>query len=415
MNKGYEYGNGKWKDQLTKYNGKAIAYDGIGNPVSRDGWTYEWQAGRQLKKMSKSGTTAEYTYDHNGQRVKKVVNGVTTEYMLHGKLVTGVKSGNDVLKITYDEQSRPAMVEYNGEWYGYVKNLQGDIVGIVDSNGTEVVKYSYDAWGKVMSTSGSKGGTLGKANPFRYRGYVYDEETGLYYLRSRYYNPEWGRFLNADVFVGRTGCLFSHNIYAYGISNPVARVDMSGRFSIRACLNSIGKKLGEWWEQLKTWYNTPQIYGSKLYYQGNAYELAKPGSKGVTISAPPKTVAVGTGYSHNFSWINLAGNFGLHDFESTPLINMAKDSFVDIEMTVIINQVADAEYVASVYFVASTPYTDTSEGIRNGFNKSDPVSILGKNGNSYWLQPLGGEVYNVSDDDEWLRNTLAAVEIIPVS
>ena len=133
-----------------------------------------------------------------------------------------------MLKITYDEQSRPAMVEYNGVWYGYVKNLQGDIVGIVDSNGTEVVKYSYDAWGKVMSTSGSKGGTLGKANPFRYRGYVYDEETGLYYLRSRYYNPEWGRFLNADVVLGDRGVLLTHNAFAYCVNKPINYSDADG-------------------------------------------------------------------------------------------------------------------------------------------------------------------------------------------
>ena len=244
---GYEYGNAKWKDQLTKYNGKAIAYDGIGNPVSYDGWTYEWQAGRQLKKMSKSGTTAEYTYDHNGLRVKKVVNGVTTEYMLHGKLVTGVKSGNDVLKIAYDEQSRPAMVEYNGIWYGYVKNLQGDIVGIVDSNGTEAVKYSYDAWGKVMSTSGSKGGTLGKANPFRYRGYVYDEETGLYYAQERYYNPEWCRFISADdsdaVKAMQTEQT-DKNLYAYCDNNPIIREDKEGEFWNFAVGAVVGAAIG---------------------------------------------------------------------------------------------------------------------------------------------------------------------------
>ena len=238
---GYEYGNGKWKDQLTKYNGKAIGYDGIGNPVSYDGWTYEWQAGRQLKKMSKSGTTAEYTYDHNGQRVKKVVNGVTTEYMLHGKLVTGVKSGSDVLKITYDANSQPAMVQYNGVWYGYVKNLQGDIVGIIDSNGTEVVKYSYDAWGKVMSTSGSKAGTLGKVNPFRYRGYVYDEESGLYYLRSRYYNPGWGRFINADDTenLGKSESIFSYNLYEYCDANPISRIDYDGKWSLGIAMEGV--------------------------------------------------------------------------------------------------------------------------------------------------------------------------------
>ena len=227
----YEYGNAKWKDQLTKYNGKAITYDAIGNPLSYNGWTYEWQAGRQLKKMAKSGTTAEYAYDHNGLRVRKVVNGVATEYMLHGKLVTGVKKGNEVLKITYDAESRPAMVKYNGAWYGYVHNLQGDIVGILDNTGAEVVKYTYDAWGKVISVSGSKAGTLGKANPFRYRGYVYDEETQLYYLRSRYYDPEVGRWINADsVIAGVGGSIQGYNMFAYCFNNPVNMSDSSGHW-----------------------------------------------------------------------------------------------------------------------------------------------------------------------------------------
>ena len=239
----YEYGNAKWKDQLTKYNGKAIVYDAIGNPTSYDGWTYEWQAGRQLKKMVKSGTTAEYTYDHNGLRVKKAVNGVTTDYVLHGKLITWVKSGNDTLKITYDANGRPAMVQYNGVWYGYVKNLQGDIVGIIDSNGTEVVKYSYDAWGKVMSTSGSKAGTLGKVNPFRYRGYVYDEESGLYYLRSRYYNPGWGRFINADSGMSDIGeAIFGYNLFVYCFSNPTNMNDTEGEWPqwLTGTLNVVG-------------------------------------------------------------------------------------------------------------------------------------------------------------------------------
>ena len=83
--------------------------------------------------------------------------------------------------------------------YAYIQDLQGDIVGIVDGNGTEVVKYTYDAWGKLLSTTGSLAATLGTIQPFRYRGYVYDVETGLYYLRSRYYNPNWQRFVNEDA------------------------------------------------------------------------------------------------------------------------------------------------------------------------------------------------------------------------
>ena len=108
--------------------------------------------------------------------------------------------------------------------YAYIQNLQGDIVGIVDSNGTEVVKYTYDAWGRVLSATGSLAATLGTVQPFRYRGYVYDVETGLYYLRSRYYNPMWGRFINADV-------LMKENLYCYCENNPLVLIDSSGKSS----------------------------------------------------------------------------------------------------------------------------------------------------------------------------------------
>ena len=103
----------------------------------------------------------------------------------------------------YDAQSRPAFVEYNGVKYHYVHNLQGDIVGIVDVAGNLVVEYRYGAWGKPISTTGSKADTLGRRNPFRYRGYVWGEVTALHYLRSRYYEAHSARFLNSDTMVGK--------------------------------------------------------------------------------------------------------------------------------------------------------------------------------------------------------------------
>ena len=113
--------------------------------------------------------------------------------------------GANSLHFWYDAAGKPALVEWNNgttsEKYAYLHNLQGDIVGIIDSTGVEVVKYTYDAWGKILSTTGTLANTLGKINPFRYRGYVYDEETGLYYLRSRYYHPTWDRFINADCII----------------------------------------------------------------------------------------------------------------------------------------------------------------------------------------------------------------------
>ena len=177
--------------------------------------------------MTKSGTTIHFKYDHNGLRVGKVVNGTKTKYMFHGKLVTHLTVGSDSLHFFYDTQSRPAKVSFNGTVYTYIHNLQGDIVGILDSSGNLVVEYKYDAWGKPIATTGSLAATLGTRNPFRYRGYIYDEETELYYLRSRYYNPVVGRFVNADTQMGWTS-LMGKNMYLYCMNAPSLLSDSNG-------------------------------------------------------------------------------------------------------------------------------------------------------------------------------------------
>ncbi|WP_052953971.1 RHS repeat-associated core domain-containing protein [Clostridium sp. C8] len=118
----------------------------------------------------------------------------------------------------------------NGEYY-YIRNLQGDIIGLIDKSGAEVVSYSYDTWGKLISIEGSLKDTVGVKNPYRYRGYRYDTETGLYYLNARYYNPEWGRFINADSYTGDGG-LLSHNLFSYCMNDPVNLQDPSGNIAI---------------------------------------------------------------------------------------------------------------------------------------------------------------------------------------
>ena len=217
----YTYGDANWRDKLTAVNGNAIAYDAIGNPLSDGTWTYTWQNGRQLQKMQKSGVTAEFVYNADGLRVQKTVNGVVTKYTLHGKNVVHMTSGADELHFFYDAQNRPAVVVYNGTAYAYVRSLQGDIVAILDENGNVAVSYGYDAWGAPLWCTGELAETLGKVQPFRYRGYVFDEETGLYYLRSRYYNPQWGRFVNADNYL-------STNVFSYCGNVPSVFVDKNG-------------------------------------------------------------------------------------------------------------------------------------------------------------------------------------------
>ena len=238
----YTYGDANWRDKLTAVNGNAIRYDAIGNPLSDGTWTYTWQNGRQLQKMQKSGVTAEFVYNADGLRVQKTVNGVATKYTLHGKNVVHMTSGTDELHFFYDAQNRPAVVVYNGVHYAYVKNLQGDVIAILDAAGNVVVSYAYDAWGAPIGKSGALAETLGTVQPFRYRGYVFDEETGLYYLRSRYYNPRWGRFVNADAEIAVEAKLWDAKLFLYCANNPVRYTDDGGN-SFWDVLADCGKAL----------------------------------------------------------------------------------------------------------------------------------------------------------------------------
>ncbi len=140
--------------------------------------------------------------------------------------------GSNDLHFFYDASNKPAVVIYNGTAYAYVKNLQGDIIAILDQSGNVVVSYAYDAWGKPISTTGSMATTLGAVQPFRYRGYVFDQEIGLYYLHSRYYNPIWCRFniLDSTEMLGAED-VHGNNLFVYCQNNPFNRTDPTGTWS----------------------------------------------------------------------------------------------------------------------------------------------------------------------------------------
>ena len=106
-----------WKDKLASYNGQAISYDAIGNPTNDGTWAYTWQKGRQLSQMVSSNTTATFAYNADGLRVRKTVNGVQTNYTLHGKNIAHMTSGSNTLHFWYDAQNRPAIVDFNGTKY----------------------------------------------------------------------------------------------------------------------------------------------------------------------------------------------------------------------------------------------------------------------------------------------------------
>ena len=232
--------------QGTQDAGDAFSVDQAGNlTVSTDKAPGSYFLAEGVLKAEEVGGSAQavsYQYNASGLRVSKTVDGVTTQYTLHGKLITHLKKGTDELHFFYDAQGKPAMVEFNGSYYAYVHTLQGDIAAIVDNTGTKVVEYGYDGWGKPTkawslahpseSTLTSAYGKLAQLNPFRYRGYVWDEETGLYSLGSRYYDPAWGRFLNADAAI-RSNKLMEVNVFGYCENNPVNHADIDGNYSKR--------------------------------------------------------------------------------------------------------------------------------------------------------------------------------------
>ena len=226
----YSYDDTNWKDKLTEFDGDSITYDKNGNPLTyRDDMIFEWENGRILKNINTSDKAIQMSYDSNGMRTQKSVDGVKTNYYYDSSNnLFALTQGNDTLFFYYDNSGEVMSVSCNGTMYYYIKDLQGDITEIVDKDGKAVAEYAYDAWGNML-TENNGTLTVGKLNPFRYRSYVYDEETGLYYLQSRYYDPLTGRFLNADVYCDtESGTPLSTNMFAYCENNAINNVDYSG-------------------------------------------------------------------------------------------------------------------------------------------------------------------------------------------
>lgn len=262
-----------WKDKLATYDGKEFTYDNIGNPLTFDGASFTW-SGRELVKYTKDGKEITFKYDENGLRHRKTIteNGVITEQydyvwsdgvlisQTHISSVDGVTT-TDTAKFIYDSWGTlQGFILNDSETYLYVKNLQGDIIAIVDELGEVIVEYSYDAWGNVTfhETSlqnMSKASTLCFVSPFTYRGYCYDYDIELYYLQSRYYSAEIGRFINTDdtqIAIATMGTVLGANLFAYCENNAVNRVDFTGEFGTPiqwACAiigAIIGVPFGKW-------------------------------------------------------------------------------------------------------------------------------------------------------------------------
>lgn len=252
----YDYPVSGWKDQLMKYNGESFVYDSLGNPTTYRDKTLTWKYGRQLASFD----LASYNYNADGIRISKTYNNVTTHFYLDGTKILAQDNGN-LLTFKYGVDGVIGFTYAGVGEYFYKKNIFGDIIGIIDNNEQEIAKYVYDAWGNhktcvlndgqfvdisdnlSYTNDGSNNKFIAELNPFRYRGYYYDIETALYYLNSRYYDPEIGRFINADdiaILDQSKEFINGLNLYSYCNNNPLHYTDETGEFFLTSFLIGLG-------------------------------------------------------------------------------------------------------------------------------------------------------------------------------
>ena len=239
------YGNTDWKELMTSFGGTPITYDANGNPLSYyngQSYTFTWQKGRQLAGTTTNNSQISYSYDVTGKRISKNIDGTVHNYTYDGSLLLCDKWSNKYIEYFYDAEGNPYALNYyngsNSAKYYFVRNAAGDILELRTTGGTLAAKYIYDTWGKLLSIKDSSGNEITSSinvailNVLRYRGYFYDTETKLYYLESRYYDPQTQRFLNSDRIevLGVGGDILSYNGYAYCENNPVNRADHDGNF-----------------------------------------------------------------------------------------------------------------------------------------------------------------------------------------
>ena len=293
VTKSFGYTNPSWPDLLTSVTSgsttKDILYEGqsqtsdlpsSGNPVTyyngRD-YTFTWTKGRQLASATVDGKNVTYTYDMSGVRTSKTVDGTTYHYTtLSGKVMRQqweTRNSDDTvyqamqsLEFVYDDGNQPfAMIYKHGqttELYYYVLNAQGDVIALLNADGTLAASYNYGAWGNY-SVHDDKGAKITKAsfighiNPLRYRGYYYDRETRLYYLQSRYYDFANCRFINADGVVTTNVAEFLEcNMFAYCTNNPINFSDEDGK-----CYYANGVWTHDAWENIGGYEKKPESKG----------------------------------------------------------------------------------------------------------------------------------------------------------
>ena len=406
----FTYRTDGWKDQLLSWNGKSYAYDAGGNPTVLRGMALTWGEGRRLKRIVGTAGEVTFAYDSDGKRVRKTSGGNTTTYYYNGNVLSGLvrravgSTGvGTTVQFVYDTQGKPFMLRLNGKTdYFYLYNGLGDVVGLIDSSNKVVVRYQYNSWGKVTSTQDTSGVSLATLNSFRYRKYVYDPETGLYCLGSRYYDPEVGRFVNADrikfaVTLGRY-YVNRQNLYQYCFNNPIMLNDKFGSWP----------KLPEWLDDLgKSAKKAAKAIGTAITKTVQAMQLSVGGGLGI-------------GFTQKAEWKDTSLNIGALASEKM-IIEITKDgldikNIISVQLTGGVgNSTVGYEYGRVHSYRACkvhhdpvmTPFGTLFE-CPYSTEINEPSAKYGIGGS--WYMILGGEVFFGVNIEEVLQAWLEAID-----
>ncbi len=272
-----------------------------------------------------------YTYNANGIRTSKTVDGIKHTYILDGSKILRETWGSNTLVPLYDNEDSVCGIVYNDTPYYFIKNLQGDVVAIVDKDATPVAKYSYDAWGVCTVAQDTSDCSIATVNPFRYRSYYYDAEMQMYYLQSRYYNPIVGRFVNVDeaVFVTFAYDSIANNLTAYCMNNPIINHDSNGFYTASSLkkkswmfklASNFGINIGCISRNVKKQFFRINVYLVKLIFSVSV-GLTKNYKAGISFNFTKNSLGVsanlgmGAGYSLAFayalSWTNITRSMSL--------------------------------------------------------------------------------------------------------